>query len=84
MYVDKVVEKDDGQIVAVAWREDFGNQTSRQREQITIAQSGSNVMLQSGPAEYCGSRVVRVGDVSMFLATYSWRKELKCVEGKKG
>jgi len=82
--IDRVAEKDDGRVVAVAWREDFGNQTSRKREQITMFKKGNDIHLAEGPAEYHGCRVVRVGEESMVLHPERWREALRSVQGKKG
>mmetsp|Transcript_37769 Transcript_37769/g.108868 ORF Transcript_37769/g.108868 Transcript_37769/m.108868 type:complete len:940 (+) Transcript_37769:43-2862(+) len=82
--IDRVAEKDNGRVVAVAWREDFGNQTSRKREQITMYRKGDQILLQEGPAEYHGCQVVRVGEESLSLNPERWVEALKAVQGKKG
>jgi len=82
--IDRVAEKDNGRVVAVAWREDFGNQTSRKREQITMYRKGERILLAEGPAEYDGCQVVRVGEESMSLHPERWVEALKAVQGKKG
>jgi len=82
--VEKVAEKDDGRMVAVVWREDHGNQTSRKREQITLQQKKHEVLMVDGPAEYFGCRIMRIGDECLTLNPDGWRKALKAVQGKKG
>lgn len=82
--IDRVAEKDNGRVVAVAWREDFGNQTSRKREQITMYRKGDQILLAEGPAEYHGCQVVRIGEESMALNPERWVEALKAVQGKKG
>jgi len=79
-----VAEKDGGRVVAVAWREDFGNQTSRKREQITLYRKDDRILVADGPAEYHGCQVVRIGEESMSLNPERWAEALKAAQGKKG
>lgn len=79
--IERTTEKEDGRVVAVAWREFVGNQTSRQREQLTFSERGGEVVVTEGSAEYLGSRVVRVGEVLLPLSPDKWRAALHAAQG---
>lgn len=82
--VEKVAEKEDGSVVAVVWREDFGNQTSRKREQIIVKRDKDRIRLVDAPAEYHGCEIVRIGEESMALNPERFASALKEVQGKNG
>jgi len=82
--VERVTEKADGRVAAVAWREFHGNQTSRQREQLVFSQRGSKVCVVDGPAEYSGCTVVRIGDAPIAADPQGWAAALLYVQGGLG
>eukprot|EP00913_Durusdinium_trenchii_P010374 g9727.t1 len=63
-------------VVAAVWREFHGQQTSRAREQICLAQRGEDVVLMDGPAEYSNCRLLRIGDESMVVSPERWQEAL--------
>jgi len=79
--IEKVTDKQGDRLSAVAWREDHGNQTSRQREQLTFKREGDEIVLESGPAEYFGCRVVRVGEELLALNPDNWQKAFRAAQG---
>lgn len=74
--VEKISQKEDGRVVAAVWREFHGQQTSRAREQICLAQRGEDVVLMDGPAEYSNCRLLRIGDESMVVSPERWQEAL--------
>mmetsp|Transcript_37774 Transcript_37774/g.70816 ORF Transcript_37774/g.70816 Transcript_37774/m.70816 type:complete len:927 (-) Transcript_37774:194-2974(-) len=80
--IEKVAEKEDGRISAVAWREFHGNQTSRRREQITLKMKDGEVVVEEGPAEYHGTRAVRVGEELIPLNPERWKQAFKSAKGQ--
>jgi tetratricopeptide (TPR) repeat protein len=79
--VEKVIEKQGDRLAVVAWREDHGNQTSRQREQLTLRRKGDEIIIENGPAEYFGCRAIRVGEESLALSPGRWRTAFCDAEG---
>lgn len=81
--VEKIAEKADGRVVAVVWREFHGNQTSRKREQVCFVER-DDIVIEEGPAEYLGCRLLRVADTSLASTTQGWRAALREVQGGVG
>lgn len=84
--IEKVSDREGGRLSAVAWREFHGNQTSRSREQLILALRGHEVIVEDGPAELHGCRVVRVGEEPLALALESapadrWCEVLRSAQG---
>ncbi|CAJ1439257.1 unnamed protein product, partial [Effrenium voratum] len=82
--VEKVSKKEDGRVVAAVWREFHGQQTSRAREQICLAQRGEEVVVVDGPAEYSRSRILRIGQESTALHPDGWREALEAAQAPQG
>jgi len=78
--IDRISEKADGRVVVSAWREFYGNQTSRMREQFTLRKQGPHVMVEDSSAEYAGCRVVGVGGHSLAMDLENWKSALRDVE----
>eukprot|EP00931_Biecheleriopsis_adriatica_P074307 TRINITY_DN48395_c0_g1_i1.p1 TRINITY_DN48395_c0_g1~~TRINITY_DN48395_c0_g1_i1.p1 ORF type:complete len:960 (+),score=205.69 TRINITY_DN48395_c0_g1_i1:23-2902(+) len=82
--VEKVAKKEDGRLCAAVWREFHGQQTSRKREQLIIAQKGEEILVVDGPAEYVNCKLLRVGEESMALHPERWQQALTSVQGGHG
>ncbi|CAE7248772.1 epsE [Symbiodinium natans] len=82
--VEKISKKEDGRVVAAVWREFHGQQTSRAREQICLAEKGEQVLVVEGPAEYLNCRLLRVGEESMLLHPERWQEALSSAQGGRG
>ncbi|CAE7272319.1 epsE [Symbiodinium sp. CCMP2456] len=82
--VERISKKEDGRVVAAVWREFHGQQTSRAREQICLAERGEQVLVVEGPAEYLNCRLLRVGEESMVLHPERWQEALSAAQGGRG
>ncbi|CAE7312725.1 epsE [Symbiodinium microadriaticum] len=82
--VERISKKEDGRVVAAVWREFHGQQTSRAREQICLAEKGEQVLVVEGPAEYLNCRLLRVGEESMVLHPERWQEALSAAQGGRG
>merc|ERR1712137_182675 len=74
----------DGSVVVSVWREFHGSQTSRRREQLTLTERNGEIVIQDGPAEYHGSRLIRVGEDLLALGDFcarSWVSSLREAAG---
>jgi glycosyltransferase involved in cell wall biosynthesis len=83
--IENLAEKEDGRVTAVAFREFHGNQTSRQRDQLTFCEKDGEIRLSECPSEYEGCRVVRIGEIgkeeSILLNPKKWREALRGIKG---
>lgn len=82
--LEKVTERPNGSVSAVAWREFHGTQQTRQREQLVLTERGGRVFVTEGPVEYQGCRVVQVGEESLELAPERWRAALREAQDGRG
>ncbi|CAE7811349.1 tom70 [Symbiodinium sp. CCMP2592] len=82
--VERISQKEDGRVVAAVWREFHGQQTSRAREQICLAERGDQVLVVEGPAEYLNCRLLRVGEESLVLHPERWQEALSAAQGGRG
>lgn len=80
--IEKLAEKSDGRLAMAIWRKEDGSDA---REQVILAKNSlGDITCVEGPADYKGSRLIRVGDHRLVGNPDNWVDAVRSAKGAMG